>query len=381
MLHVEGHSASFPVEILIQILLSADKRDLPSLCRVNATFRRYGSDLLYHDISTRNPLAVCHTISLSPDLAQRVRSFEISRNANATVTLIKYSYALISDALRCMTRLRALRLHVEGSYAWILRSCTAPLEKFLFSGHADADLVHFLSCQNELREITLTSPNSGYHVDGACLAKLHTISAPPSWLRQLIAGRPVTTVGCLYGPAWSSFLVATLSDFEFLTLSSLPIRKLDIGFLHANLHSALMSRISDILPGIEELTLKNCDDIAGSLDNAERMDSSTVTRRVRHLILALPTLRCIAIDGRVNHLAWSNEAAMLYVEGMSKGAVSLEKFSIVIYGARCLHRHVQPCTASKVFRLVDGRWTCIRAQARASCAPCTQAMTREHIYA
>lgn len=241
-----------PVDILFEILEETSQSDLPALCRVNRSFRHHASDFLYRDISPLNILEVCATLTRSPDLAARVKRFEVSRPSIQPLMVDESKFALIGNALRCLPNLRSLTLSFAGQFSWILAGCTFRIETFICFLACDDQLVHFLNGQPELTTVKLSRPCKGLHIGPTCVPRLTKIEAQVSWLNELIPGRPVKEVIFHEDSRFTPVL-----DLSLLTSSLSHIRILSIG--SPSLRGLHPMQVASYLPALEDLTITEPD--------------------------------------------------------------------------------------------------------------------------
>jgi F-box domain len=227
---------SIPIDVLREILEHVSKADLATLCRVNKIFCSYSQDVLYREIGGNKH--VIHTLAQSTDLARRVRSF---RYFGASPKL--------ATTLRNMSSLRRLCLWDIDDTS-ILDRCTFKLD--LFSGHLpnSKSLQQFLNSQPSITDITLYYDYKPLlRFDERCLPNLTRVSAPLSWLRRLIPGRPVREVTM----SSTMRLPSSTDSINFFTLSTTPIQKLKI---HYNmLYPKPLSILVSIFPSLVHLVV------------------------------------------------------------------------------------------------------------------------------
>ena len=214
-----------PFDILLYILDYAQHSDLPALCRVSKTFHDCASNILYRDISVVNILDVCKTLSRSPDLARRVKHFELTPVSREKMVGEESECALVGNALRFMTCLRSLKLTMGEAYSDILALCTAQIQSFQCSYRCNHNLIHFLHSQPDLTTLKLWCELEGHSVLSTYLPKLTKLDAPMSWLTALVPGRPVKEV--IFHER--SRLANPINDITFLSSSLSSIRSLAVG--------------------------------------------------------------------------------------------------------------------------------------------------------
>jgi hypothetical protein len=206
---------SIPVDILRLILEHVDRADLAQICLVNKVCCSYSQDVLYREIEGGVAGFVCQTLTRSTNLAKRVRSFQIY-----------FEHPSFGEALRNMSSLRRLRL--DFSYLWsptLLEGCTFKLDSLSVDLPFDERLQKFLNCQPSLTCLSFTSPvKCEFPLEETCLPNLTRVAAESSWLSQLIPGRPVSEVTLIDRD------FVNWSHFTFFTLSTVPIRKLELNY-------------------------------------------------------------------------------------------------------------------------------------------------------
>jgi hypothetical protein len=212
---------SIPVDILRVILEYLDKADLATMCLLNKVCCSCAQDVLYRDMEF-----ACRklhwTLSTSPHLARRVRSFSFSAPERLAISASDVN-AYLPSSLRYMTALRNLALFISEN-SDILDGCTFKLET-LSSGFAlDESFRKFLNSQPSLTSVDFIRQIDLSGLEATCLPNLTKVTAWFSSLTYLIPGRPVSEVislGLAYGRP---------NDLSFFTLSTSPILKLAINY-------------------------------------------------------------------------------------------------------------------------------------------------------
>jgi hypothetical protein len=231
-----------PVDVLQHILGHLDKASLAKICQLNKICCSCAQDVLYRNIRINDSFKVCETLVQSIHLARRVRSFYISAFTEPTV-----HDELLRKSLQNMTNLRILSFFCSIDLS-VLDGCTFRLVSF----HADFFqsehlLVPFLHSQSTLKSVTLAlSFSDDVAFASTCLPNLTQFYADFSWLPQLIPNRPVCEVV-------STGFDGGLVDLSFFTLSTAPIRKLDIDYLC--LYSTPVPLLASIFPSLTYLYL------------------------------------------------------------------------------------------------------------------------------
>ena len=234
---------SIPIDVLREILEHVHQADLATLCRVNKIVGSCSQDVLYRKIvgnTTDGNKEIIQVLAQSTDLARRVRSFHTFSE-----------HPKLAKALRNMSSLRRLNLEyiIEAS---ILDGCTFKLDSFELDAFETTSLSkslqNFLNSQPSLTSVTIwrdCKPLPPF--DERCLPNLTRAAALPSWLGTLIPGRPVREVMVVGSRPGDSI------DFSIFTLSTAPIRKLQIGY--QLLHPTPGSHLASIFPSLEHLTI------------------------------------------------------------------------------------------------------------------------------
>jgi F-box domain len=228
---------SIPIDVLREILEHVDKADLATLCRVNKICCSCSRDVLYREIE--NEVAdVIQTLAQSTDLARRVRSFHTS-----------VYHPELPTALRNMSSLRRLNLEYSISDVSILDGCTFKLDSFHTDFPYSESLQKFLNSQPSLTKFMIY--NSTGHpppLEETFLPNLTRVIAEPCWVRMLIPGRPVRVV--MVFEHWGE---EDTIDFSIFTLSTAPIRKLQITY--SLLYPTPGSHLASIFPSLELLSI------------------------------------------------------------------------------------------------------------------------------
>ena len=231
---------SIPVDVLREILEHVDKNDLATLCRVNKIFCSCSQDVLYREIEYE-VTDVIQTLARSTDLARRVRSFHTS-----------YDHQELAMALRNMSSLRRLGCEDFSDDASVLDGCTFKLDSFETTFRYSESLHKFLNGQSSLTKLAIYSSEHPPPFEETFLPNLARVWAEPCWLRMLIPGRPVREV-MLFEPCDEENPI----DFGIFTLSTAPIRKLQIGY--DTLYPTPGSHLASIFSSLEHLTIDTHD--------------------------------------------------------------------------------------------------------------------------
>ncbi|KAJ7036861.1 hypothetical protein C8F04DRAFT_1086340 [Mycena alexandri] len=238
---------SIPFDILMEIMPLIDFPDLTAMARANRDLSGYALDRLYERISSRNIEAACQSISANHTLAQRVRSLEVNREDHGRH--LESILPALQNALRSTSNLGILKLDVDGSHSWVLKSAMGvfKLRSFSCCAYTDEDLLSFLHDQTDLEDIRLShsfvergppAPWSFLH--------LKKFDGPMSWVDTILPGQPVSHVVV-------SHIRMASPSLTSLGLATVPIRHLQIP-LHG-LHEISSSTLKVLLPAIERLTL------------------------------------------------------------------------------------------------------------------------------
>ncbi|KAJ7746297.1 hypothetical protein B0H16DRAFT_1726476 [Mycena metata] len=236
-----------PFDILMEIMPLIDLPDLTVIARANRDLSGCALDRLYEEISSRNMAAACQSISANHTLAQRVRSLEINRKDHARH--LGSILPALRDALRCTSNLRILKLDVDGSHSWVLKSAIGVIKLHSFSccAFTDEDLLSFLRDQTDLEDIRLShsyiqrGPPAPWR-----FLRLKKFDGPMSWADTLIPGQPVSHVVV-------SHITNISPSLTSLGLVTVPICHLQVP-LHG-LHEIPFTTLKLLLPAIENLTL------------------------------------------------------------------------------------------------------------------------------
>jgi hypothetical protein len=206
---------SIPVDILRLILEHAGRADLAKICLLNKVCCSYSQDVLYREIDGGVAGFACQTLAQSTHLAKRVRSFEIY-----------YEHPSLEKALRNMSSLRRLYLGFGHPMSpTLFEGCTFILDSLSVYVSSDEPLRKFLNSQPSLTCVSFPSlVRCDFPLEETCLPNLTRVAAESSWLSQLIPGRPVSEVTLIDRD------FVNWSHFTFFTLSTVPIRKLELNY-------------------------------------------------------------------------------------------------------------------------------------------------------
>jgi hypothetical protein len=230
---------SIPVDILRLILEHAGRADLAKICLLNKVCCSYSQDVLYREIDGGVAGFACQTLAKSTHLAKRVRSFEIY-----------YERPSLAEALRNMSSLRRLCLGIQYLKSPTpLEGCTFKLDSLSIGLPFDESVQKFLDSQPSLTCLSLTRHSRVlFTFEETCLPNLTRATAWCNCLEQLIPGRPVSEVTLL------DLFAVNWTFLTFLTLSTVPIWKLEIGSWLLRLRTT-PAPLASILPSLTHLTL------------------------------------------------------------------------------------------------------------------------------
>jgi hypothetical protein len=238
-----------PVDVLPHILDHLDKASLAKICQLNKICCSYAQDVLYRNIHVNETSKVCETLAQSTHLARRVRCFDLYTFTEQTV-----DDELLRKCLQNMTNLRSLILFCSADLS-VLDGCTFRLVLFHASySQSEHLLVPFLQSQPSLTDVEIGTSSNDVAFASTCLPNLTRIKADFSWLPQLIPNRPVSEV-VSFGSGGRGNSV----DLSFFTLSTAPIRKLDIDHLCLYSYSTPVPLLASIFPSLAYLCLKFTD--------------------------------------------------------------------------------------------------------------------------
>ena len=233
-------------DVLVSILDCVNPSDLPSLCRVNTTFYQLASNHLYRRICYPDVLRVCYTLLFRPDLAAKVRHFEIP-HLNTASQRCWSTLSTIAKTLRSMTGLQSLYVIDVHVPSWVLQHCPFRVTTFSFAPECDADLAGFLELQEQIQDLTLGSCNPNLVLKPTALPNLAQVKAQPTWLRVLMPGRPI------YNVTFRDVSHGVEVDIEFLRLSTAPIQRLSITAEH--LCTLSIPRLAALVPKLAILVI------------------------------------------------------------------------------------------------------------------------------
>lgn len=204
-----------------------NRADICTLARVSRSFQRAAERSLYNTLYLRDPgrtVELCKLLSSRLRLAMLVDALTISMQADSvdgsgdestetSGSIPEDFWESLAEALRCMTRLRFLNIHLDGDtqYAWILRRCTFQLRAFHCDFAWDADLVSFLNTQTKLSDLYLAdfnanppeirqqeghdAPPTDSSIESNSLPALSIVECSfADAITALIPGRPVTRI-------------------------------------------------------------------------------------------------------------------------------------------------------------------------------------------
>jgi hypothetical protein len=319
--------AFISLDILLEILSYVDTCDLPAICRLNKATSAFAQDALYREIKHRNALDACITISNNPVLATRVRSLDLTLIATSRSDLC---HKAISTALRKSVNLRALSIRFGPTGSSVLRRCTAKLVSFQCGFFCNDDVVSFLNRQTELREITLSLPHSNearHFVDKNALPHLKKLSAPLSWARKLVPGRPTDNI-TIRGYSWDPSDV----DLDFLAFSTSSVRDLELD--HSFLYNKSLSKMTTIFPAITNLKLFSIN-IKILDENSERAEE--FLEHTTRLLRALATLRHVTLVIQEFFPTIAHKAFLPFVVKFAEDVRQLDRFTVFLSANAGVH--------------------------------------------
>ncbi|KAJ7183267.1 hypothetical protein C8R46DRAFT_1027024 [Mycena filopes] len=272
---------SIPYDVLMEIMPLVDFRDLTAMARANRSLSGYALDRLYARISSRNMRAACQSVSANPTLAQRVRALHVNRSDHGTQ--LDSILPALGDALRVTTNLRTLKLDVDGSHSWVLKSGLGAIKLQSFScfAYTDEDLLNFLHDQTDLEDITLSHSfiERGPPVPWRFL-HLRKFDGPMSWIEAVVPGHPV-----------SHLVISHMTNFRpslaSLGLTTVPLLHLQIPL--QSLRQIPSPILPVLLPAIESLTLPMDEDVAAIFSTPE------TPVWLQDVLSSLPTVKDVVI--------------------------------------------------------------------------------------
>jgi hypothetical protein len=138
------------IDVLVLIMDHVNPSDLSSVCRVDSGFYQLASNILYRQICSLDVMCVCYTLLLRPNLAAKVRHFEIPQSRLARPFQRSCSeLSTIAQALRSMTGLRILHILDTSMPSWVLNDCSFRVAIFSFVSDCDTDLMRSWNFRNK----------------------------------------------------------------------------------------------------------------------------------------------------------------------------------------------------------------------------------------
>lgn len=238
--------SSIPYDVFFEILPLVSRTDLVAICCASKTLRSCASDFLYKNVVCTD-LGVCDVLRGSQELAAKVQQFEVT--SATSLRRNSEAYTIIADTLRYLVNLRSLTLSEWGCQSWVLHSCTSQLTSLTCASKCDANLVNFLATQPQIEELFLHGPSEISDITPNLLPNLRVIEAHPSWLEQLLPGRPVCQVTISNSFPYDKNPIA----LQFLASSTSPIHSLSVG---AKSLRICPSELAQITPSLSNLTIR-----------------------------------------------------------------------------------------------------------------------------
>lgn len=216
---------NIPFDVLEIIVALCDSNgDLLTLSQANRTLQDLAERRLYKNIGALDVSRMCRVLhSVVHSTLPRgtfILDFGVHDSyfnaTNPGCQLLGGFYRLLGQALRRMSNLRSLYLHLHPSQAWVINSCTTKLSMIVTNIPAGHLLASWLENQDHLvtflhadrtphptpREFTV-SPNAASH--------LRFIGARGGVLERLVPGRPVI---CAYLDYTDDFIRGVKDDEE-----------------------------------------------------------------------------------------------------------------------------------------------------------------------
>ncbi|KAI0783468.1 hypothetical protein C8Q75DRAFT_435166 [Abortiporus biennis] len=226
-----------------------NRADLATLCQVSKGFQHATERLLWNTLNLRDPedtISICRILSTTPRVACLVDALSIAATEEASdseesVEALPDDYwDTVAAALRRMTRLRFLTVHLEGasdaSMAWILDGCTFQLRNFHCDFTWDNHLLTFLNGQTQLCDLYIidfkenTSDDNASPFDIHSLPKLSILECTfTEAVTALVPNRPVVRVKTCFSKSGLEDKREEMKDLlAKLRLSRKHIRSLDL---------------------------------------------------------------------------------------------------------------------------------------------------------
>lgn len=256
-----------PLEIFHRFLsFIDDHKTLYAICLSTKSLLPPAQEALYHSITLddNHIQDVVDCLIASPRVATLVRSLSVSGNSARYIDRRNPSHPVsgnsvinhlpqIQKLLTCLPRLVHLSLRY-GSYGpWILpeeRGCPFRLRSFHHEFLDDSNVFQFLEFQSELTELTASQfwiHNLPFPLSSTSLPKLEFVSAPSSFVKLVVPGRPIHTV------ATHTDVIPTSPEWMIRSTARLGVQNLQVDM--PLLEQISGSRISQLCPNLLHLNV------------------------------------------------------------------------------------------------------------------------------
>lgn len=192
-----GLTSWLPVEVYHIFLTFSLPEHLPSIALVSRTFAAEAQRVLFKDIriaSMPKLIQLLRILASRPVLAAYVRVLVISCGI-IEPELLRAFYTLLSRALNQTRNLAMLDLPFFSPHSKFLLGSSVRLDEFRTGMDWDADFSRWLAEQDKLRFLNFYGVRCGpWELSEDALRDLCFIGGPPSVLKRVIPGRPITAV-------------------------------------------------------------------------------------------------------------------------------------------------------------------------------------------
>jgi hypothetical protein len=216
---------NIPFDVLeIIVALCDSNRDLLTLSQANRTLQDLAERRLYENIGAMDVSRTCRVLhSVVHSTLPRgihVLTFGVHDSyfkvTNPGCQLSGGFYRLLGQALRRMSNLRSLYLHLHPSQAWVISSCTMKLSTIVTNIPAGRLLASWLENQDHLvtflhADRTPRPTSREFTVSLNAASHLRFIGARGGVLERLVPGRPVI---CAYLDYADDFIRGVEDDGE-----------------------------------------------------------------------------------------------------------------------------------------------------------------------
>lgn len=278
---------NIPLEIIEHILHDLSKAELLPALQANKSIHSVAVRLLYRELTiasseTSSSRTVAFLRDLVANTSVHIHIRKLDINVSTIVCPTANFYRLLHRLLKSTTCLAVLALDLPKSQSpvWIFDGCSFKLRQLSTSMHCTPDLARFLDTQDSIAHLTLRgfqsdafrslpyiymditnslslkSPQSletfaeEFSLQETSLPRLkcfNAIHAGPAVVKEVVKGRPVTTVSI------PLFSMNALQSLDALKESAVPLKRLSVISFDPDAPTFIFEQIAIRFPELEAL--------------------------------------------------------------------------------------------------------------------------------